>query len=168
MLEHKITMILTFDHQGISSHPNHQSLPAGAQHFLKNHPSSPPPRLFTLITVPVAAKYTSIMAPFFAKYDVAVSYAMVRFEQEILVLARRFGVLDPLPSPGSASAAAKEGNLMEMDSMPVFISGMHGYWTALRAMRAHESQFVWFRWLNVLFSRYMWVNEWVEVKVGKD
>jgi N-acetylglucosaminylphosphatidylinositol deacetylase len=24
---------------------------------------------------------------------------------------------------------------------------------------------VWFRWLYVSFSRYMWVNEWLEVKV---
>jgi len=39
------------------------------------------------------------------------------------------------------------------------------YLTALRAMRQHWSQLVWFRWLYVLFSKYMWVNEWVEVQV---
>lgn len=46
----------------------------------------------------------------------------------------------------------------------VFISGFEEYWTALRAMRSHWSQLVWFRWLYVAFSRYMWVNEWIEVK----
>lgn len=49
--------------------------------------------------------------------------------------------------------------------MPVFVSGVPEYWKALAAMRAHKSQLVWFRWLNVIFSRYMWVNEWSEVKV---
>jgi N-acetylglucosaminylphosphatidylinositol deacetylase len=34
-------------------------------------------------------------------------------------------------------------------------------------MRRHWSQLVWFRWLYVLFSRYMWVNDLVEVKVGR-
>jgi len=48
---------------------------------------------------------------------------------------------------------------------PVFVSGLWEYWTALQAMRAHGSQLEWFRWLYVVFSRYMWVNEWVEVEV---
>jgi N-acetylglucosaminylphosphatidylinositol deacetylase len=42
---------------------------------------------------------------------------------------------------------------------------MSGYFTALRAMREHWSQLVWFRWLYVSFSRYMWVNEWVEIAI---
>jgi N-acetylglucosaminylphosphatidylinositol deacetylase len=44
----------------------------------------------------------------------------------------------------------------------VVISGIREYLTAHRAMRAHQSQLVWFRHLYVLFSRYMWVNEWTE------
>ncbi|KAJ8081813.1 N-acetylglucosaminyl-phosphatidylinositol de-N-acetylase [Marasmius tenuissimus] len=44
-----------------------------------------------------------------------------------------------------------------------FVAGIDEYRLALRAMRQHWSQLVWFRWLNVMFSRYMWVNEWVEV-----
>lgn len=47
--------------------------------------------------------------------------------------------------------------------LPVFISGVDGYKTALRAMKQHASQLVWFRWLYVSFSRYMWVNEWMEL-----
>ncbi|KAF8348549.1 N-acetylglucosaminylphosphatidylinositoldeacety la se [Amanita rubescens] len=46
---------------------------------------------------------------------------------------------------------------------PVFVSGMREYWRAIQAMRKHKSQLVWFRYLYVLFSRYMWVNEWVMV-----
>jgi N-acetylglucosaminylphosphatidylinositol deacetylase len=48
-----------------------------------------------------------------------------------------------------------------------FVAGAKGFATAHAAMRRHWSQLVWFRWLYVLFSRYMWVNDLVEVKVGR-
>ncbi|EJT99247.1 LmbE-like protein, partial [Dacryopinax primogenitus] len=35
------------------------------------------------------------------------------------------------------------------------------YVKALRVMRKHKSQMVWFRWLWITFSRYMWVNEFL-------
>jgi N-acetylglucosaminylphosphatidylinositol deacetylase len=61
-----------------------------------------------------------------------------------------------------ASLLARAG-LYAPQRMPVFVSGAGQYWTALRAMMQHRSQLVWFRWLYVSFSRYMWVNEWVRV-----
>lgn len=54
---------------------------------------------------------------------------------------------------------------MNARGLPVFVSGIQEYMRALEAMRMHESQLVWFRWLYVSFSRYMWVNEWSEVRV---
>jgi len=48
-------------------------------------------------------------------------------------------------------------------SRVTFISTPIQYVTALRAMRKHASQLVWYRWLYVSFSRYMWVNDLVEV-----
>ena len=50
---------------------------------------------------------------------------------------------------------------------PVFVAGLKGYRTALQAMYQHWSQLVWFRWLYVLFSRYMWVNEWHPVHIAQ-
>ncbi|KDQ31957.1 hypothetical protein PLEOSDRAFT_1100475 [Pleurotus ostreatus PC15] len=47
----------------------------------------------------------------------------------------------------------------------VFTSGVKQYRQALAAMQAHESQLVWFRWLYVHFSRYMWVNEWKRLPI---
>jgi len=47
--------------------------------------------------------------------------------------------------------------------MPVFVAGVRAYLRAMRAMHEHRSQLVWFRRLYVLLSRYMWVNEWVEI-----
>jgi len=38
-----------------------------------------------------------------------------------------------------------------------------GYLQALHAMRQHRSQLLWFRYLYILFSRYMYINEWQEI-----
>ncbi|KAL1946269.1 hypothetical protein VTO73DRAFT_15396 [Trametes versicolor] len=127
VLENRISTILTFDHQGISSHPNHISLPKGAAHLLSTLPSNSRPRLFSLITVPLHSKYLGPIAPIAAKLA--------------------------LMLPGACGA-------------PVAVSGWDGYMRALQAMMQHRSQLVWFRWLYVSFSRYMWVNEWAEVPVG--
>jgi len=66
---------------------------------------------------------------------------------------------------GTRGGLRRGGVLLSRGVTPLFISGIQDYLTALRAMRQHWSQLVWFRWLYVLFSKYMWVNEWVEVQV---
>ena len=121
ILQHNIDTILTFDDHGVSGHPNHQSLPSAVRELIRSHNSSPP-QLFTLVSVPLTAKYIGVVSPLLAK-------------------ATRY-----FHSPS-----------------PVFVSGMREYWRAIQAMRQHKSQLVWFRYLYVLFSRYMWVNEWVMV-----
>ncbi|RDX47211.1 LmbE-like protein [Lentinus brumalis] len=134
VLEHHITTILTFDHHGISSHPNHISLPKGASHLinsLRSAPGKPQPRLFTLVTVPLRAKYVGLLSPLLSKASIFLSQ-----------------VLHVADVPRSEA---------------VVVSDWKGYVRAHRAMRQHSSQLVWFRWLYVLWSRYMWVNEWVEL-----
>ncbi|KAI0090376.1 putative deacetylase LmbE-like domain-containing protein [Irpex rosettiformis] len=138
IIQHNITLILTFDLHGISNHPNHKSLPHGALHLLstfQQRHSVPPPRLFTLISHSIVDKYVGTLAPLLAKLDLLLGGAI-----------QRYG-LGPEPSPG----------------LPVFVSGTREYFEALRAMLQHKSQLVWFRWLYVSFSRYMWVNEWMEL-----
>lgn len=44
-----------------------------------------------------------------------------------------------------------------------FVSDYRGYAIAFRAMQQHWSQLVWFRWLYILTSRYMWINEWTAI-----
>lgn len=41
----------------------------------------------------------------------------------------------------------------------VLISPPFAYLTTHKAMRQHASQLVWFRWLYVTFSRYMFIND---------
>jgi len=132
--KHKIDSIITFDEQGISSHPNHVSLKHGVVHMLQSQKLARPVHAYALISVPLVQKYVGPVAGLFAKLDIGFVY-----------------VLEMI-------------NVMT-DGVPVivFVSGIKEYVTALRAMTQHRSQLVWFRWLNVMFSRYMWVNEWVEI-----
>jgi N-acetylglucosaminylphosphatidylinositol deacetylase len=56
-----IDVLITFDAEGISSHPNHKSLYHGARHFLSSlSPTSPKPSLYTLTTTSLLRKYLSI------------------------------------------------------------------------------------------------------------
>ncbi|XP_006458652.1 hypothetical protein AGABI2DRAFT_183645 [Agaricus bisporus var. bisporus H97] len=157
ILSNEIDTILTFDSAGISSHPNHISLPYGVAHLIQHLDSldRPTPRLYTLTTVPLFAKYTSILAPLLAKFDV--------------VLARVVDRLINLTGNKSALSSILPVRISDPPSkaraVPMFVSGIPEYVRALKAMRMHESQLVWFRWLYVSFSRYMWVNDWQEVKV---
>ncbi|KAK0495901.1 putative deacetylase LmbE-like domain-containing protein [Armillaria luteobubalina] len=133
-----ITAILTFDRSGVSGHPNHRSLPEGVKYFIETTTLQSPPKFFALISVPTSTKYVGILAPLLAKFD--------------LYSTKLLGSI--LGTPARAN------------TMPVFVAGVKEYLTAHRAMRAHRSQLVWFRWLYVLFSRYMWVNEWNLVRLG--
>ncbi|KAJ6466898.1 LmbE-like protein [Mycena sanguinolenta] len=154
VLENRINTILTFDHQGISGHPNHKSLPAGVKQLMSTLKEV---RLFTLISTPVFPKYTGILAPSLAKFDLYASTLLHLLEAQ---LARLLALLNV-----SVFSAPKTTTTSHSEVMPVFVSGIKEHWTAVQAMRAHTSQMEWFRWLYVMFSRYMWVNEWNEVKV---
>jgi len=133
IVRYEIDTILTFDGKGISSHPNHISLLHGVLHMLKTQKSSL--KAYSLITVPLASKYVGNVAPLLAKLDIG--------------FARLLGSMGFLADTNP--------------QVTVFVSGIPEYLTALNAMRQHCSQLVWFRWLSVAFSRYMWVNEWVEI-----
>ncbi|KAJ6558680.1 putative deacetylase LmbE-like domain-containing protein [Mycena sp. CBHHK59/15] len=152
VLENQINTILTFDRQGISGHPNHNSLPDGVKQLMSSQKEM---RLFTLITIPLPAKYAGILAPSLAKFDLYGSNLFHHLEAQLTRLLNVLGV----------SISPKSRNFAPPEPMPVFVSGFREYWVALQAMRAHSSQLVWFRWLYVIFSRYMWVNEWNEIKV---
>jgi N-acetylglucosaminylphosphatidylinositol deacetylase len=137
-------------------HPNHKALPKGAQELLSTLDQDSRPSLFTLVSVPKAGKYTSIWGPTLAKVDVYSSGAFHRFESLIVEILKRFEILDEV------DVAPHQHRPL----MPVFIAGFQQYKMAFQAMLAHKSQLVWFRWLYLLFSRYMWVNEWVQLDIA--
>ncbi|KAI0792340.1 putative deacetylase LmbE-like domain-containing protein [Abortiporus biennis] len=145
VLDHGISTVLTFDRQGVSLHPNHRSLPTGVAHLISqlSEEGRHPPKLLTLVTVPLVHKYISILAPVLAKFDLVINRFLQKFfPTQLTEQKEAFG----------------NGRL------PAFVSGIESYKTAVQAMKQHRSQLVWFRWLNVSFSRYLWVNEWVEYR----
>ncbi|KAF2706051.1 phosphatidylinositol glycan class L [Pleomassaria siparia CBS 279.74] len=126
-----VDAIITFDPDGISAHPNHKSLHAGAHAFLKAlmHRHSGwecPIKLYTLTTTSVLRKYLSLLdAP-----------------------ATLIGVV------------VKRKELGSYPTPLMFVSSPVGYRTAQKAMTtAHKSQMRWFRWGWISFSRYMIVND---------
>ena len=126
-----IDILITFDPDGISSHPNHKSLYIGAHAFLKAlmHRHSGwecPVKLYTLISTNILRKYMSVVdAP------ATIIYSMVRKKE-----------LGSFPTP------------------LLYVSGPGGFRTAQRAMTAaHKSQMRWFRWGWISIGRYMIVND---------
>jgi N-acetylglucosaminylphosphatidylinositol deacetylase len=126
-----IDVLITFDAQGISSHPNHISLYYGARHFIsslvRNHPGwQCPVNLYTLTSINIVRKYSSI-------FDALTSLSLVVFQKKSK---------GTYPSP------------------LLFMSGPGEVRTAQRAMtKAHVSQMKWFRWGWIGLSRYMVVND---------
>lgn len=129
-----IDVIITFDAQGVSSHPNHISLFHGARKFvgalLKGRSGwASPVDLYTLRSVNVVRKFTSI--------------------------------IDILPTLTTWAAATKAdkahpGALVFLSPL-VGDGGLPTAWSAMTA--AHKSQMVWFRYLWITFSRYMVIND---------
>lgn len=126
-----VDAIITFDAHGISGHPNHKSLHAGAHGFLKAlmHRHSGwecPIKLYTLTTTSIFRKYLSLLdAP------ATLIGAIVRKKE-----------LGRYPTP------------------LLFVSSPARYRTAQKAMTtAHESQMRWFRWGWITLSRYMVLND---------
>lgn len=79
------------------------------------------------------------------------------------LLPKYAGPLGPLASRLRMAWERILNRFTQRERRAVFTSGFKQYATAVRAMRHHVSQLEWFRYLYVSFSRYMWVNEWVEV-----
>ncbi|KAG9005307.1 N-acetylglucosaminyl-phosphatidylinositol de-N-acetylase [Tulasnella sp. JGI-2019a] len=143
--EWEVTDLITFDSGGVSNHPNHISVYNGARLLLSSYDPTKGLRLFKLETVRLTRKYTGILAP----------------------LSTRAALWMELYAVPAAGRLAKEYLGVDILKPPshhtIFLSSASGYWTAVQAMRQHPSQLVWFRWLNVMFSRYMWVNDLIEV-----
>ncbi|KAL7424978.1 N-acetylglucosaminyl-phosphatidylinositol de-N-acetylase [Cryptotrichosporon argae] len=144
-----VDYMITFDVGGITGHANHIPLafahaylpPAG----LAPRPRTGRPRLLVLRSPGRLAKFTG---PAWALLRL-VWHRLARAADALLTLPGYTGPADALNSA--------EGDVL------VFTATWDQYRTAWRAMLRHQSQLVWFRWLYMLFSRLVWVNEIVYV-----
>jgi len=140
--DYRIDTILTFDDYGVSSHPNHVSIIRGIRQMVETKMFARPPEVYSLTTVSLLQKYTGVFGGVFARLSVW-----------LRILTRGLPTVNLLTKG--------------REPRPVFVSSAGQYMRGLSAMKQHQTQMVWFRWLNVFFSRYMWVNEWKEVKIAQ-
>ena len=126
-----IDVLITFDANGISSHPNHISLYHGARHFIsslmRNRPGwQRPVDLYTLTSTNIIRKYSSF-------FDAVTSLGVQAFQKK---------------------------SMGEHPSPLLFMSGLGEVRMAQKAMtNAHVSQMKWFRWGWIGLSRYMVIND---------
>lgn len=132
-----IDVLVTFDAGGVSSHPNHISLYHGARTFLTDLMKGRsgytcPVDLYVLNSVSVARKYLSVG-------DVPLTMATTVLR-------------------GGRGKKGREhpARLMFVNQL-VGEGALGAAWGAM--VRAHVSQMAWFRWLWIVFSRYMVMND---------
>ncbi|EMC98182.1 hypothetical protein BAUCODRAFT_415244 [Baudoinia panamericana UAMH 10762] len=132
-----IDVLITFDKDGVSGHPNHRSLYHGASLFLQSlmqrHSGwESPVKLYTLSSVNILRKYSSVL-------DSALTVTSMLWQSK-----DRGSNPTPL----------------------LIISGPVDIWKAQKAMTtAHKSQMRWFRYGWIWLSRYMLVNDLKRQKV---
>lgn len=136
--------VVTFDPKGITSHPNHVTLPSS----LALIPAERRPRVLALQSPDTLPKFTGPL------YIVYLHLRTIFFSPQF---QRAFQFLFPSFNTFFGAENVKE------TQAHVMINDLRGWATGLKAMMAHNSQLVWFRYLYVAFSRLMWVNELVEV-----
>jgi len=149
-----IDTLITFDPEGISSHPNHISLYHGVKAFVSSltlsdpNPDDPKERvipvdLYTLTTVSFLRKYSG-------PFDVLAKLVVNR--------------LAVLGGDNSLESRSEKEILGDHPARLTFVHGLGtgGWATAKEAMTAaHVSQMKWFRYGWIILSRYMYVNDLV-------
>ncbi len=132
---------MTFDSYGVSGHPNHFSLYHGVSRLLAGSLAGTryPLVAYSLKSKPTIIKYTGILAPMLIKLKI--------------VSFRALGTL----------VNGMNGSNPVLSVRPVFVAGIKEYRRTVIAALRHQSQRVWFRWLYLAFSQYMWVNEWERI-----
>ena len=76
-----------------------------------------------------------------------------------------YAYLNNVPSDKSSTTPLSWSSLTANKAIKshAFISTPSEYLVTVRAMLKHDSQMVWFRWLNLVSSKCMWMGELEEV-----
>lgn len=124
-----IKQLVTFDTFGVSGHPNHISISKALIDNRKKY-SNRGVKVLTLATVSILRKYLSFL-------DVISTFI---FHEDFL---------------GSVIPREKSHH----SNSVILALDVFQYCQLTKILRLHESQMVWFRYLYMTFSRYMFINE---------
>ncbi|KAJ5568445.1 N-acetylglucosaminyl-phosphatidylinositol de-N-acetylase [Penicillium hetheringtonii] len=122
-----IDVLLTFDRDGVSNHPNHRSLYHGAKNFIQilmkgKEGFTSPVTLYTLTSLSILRKYAGVL-------DAPVTMLQGAWSNLISAF-------------GSKRTGSETG-----PKRLLFVSSIQEWMTAQSAMvHGHKSQMVWFRW----------------------
>mmetsp|Transcript_21720 Transcript_21720/g.28120 ORF Transcript_21720/g.28120 Transcript_21720/m.28120 type:complete len:272 (+) Transcript_21720:185-1000(+) len=159
-----IDTVLTFDEYGVSAHPNHIDVSRGVQRYFEEErwksqslPENKELCFYVLESTNILRKYSGIL--------------------ESLLTLMLFWILSSASRSswmGAANIQAKENKsankktILETDGNISKYKSVFLNWNiflAYNVMSAHRSQFVWYRRLFTVFSRYAYMNSWK--KLGK-
>lgn len=123
---------------------NHRAVSAAITALAREDPSTTTPSseripTYVLHTTTLLRKYTFL-------YDLPLT--SLPFARRILA-----AVAFPLRAPGT------EGRGEEYGTRAVMANSLGRYAATRRAFASHESQYVWDRYLYLVLSRYVWVND---------
>ncbi|PWZ02714.1 LmbE-like protein [Testicularia cyperi] len=138
-----VEAIVSFDWRGVSSHPNHVAAFNGST--IVSESSKLP--LYILPSMDIWEKYNSIP---FAVWE-TITYSG--------------------KPPDAHSSAESSSNPIASFSPPAeihILSSPSQYLITVQAMLKHHTQLVWFRYLHLVFSRYMFANQLVLYKPGME
>jgi N-acetylglucosaminylphosphatidylinositol deacetylase len=132
-----IDLLVSFDQHGISGHINHRALASAVRVVTKTNNSTRIKMSYELTSVGVIRKYSSIID----FYLIFISW-IPRMMHSLLSFLVPFKII---PSIDASSL--------------LLINTPHDYVVARQAFAHHPSQYSWDRYLYLITSRYMFVNE---------
>lgn len=171
------SVLITFDDEGVSHHPNHKALSQAASSFTgtivtrrfpsidsDNHHTPPPMKeplqVWKLNSVSLVRKYTMLFDALYTYYLQDTVHAILYQLQSMVpdhLIAKYNALLGRLPFGLSIPTVSAPPDPLDHF---VVVSRRPQYKYVKDTMtRAHYSQMVWFRHLWLLFSRYVVVND---------
>jgi N-acetylglucosaminylphosphatidylinositol deacetylase len=139
-IENKDLILLTFDENGVSNHPNHKSLYLAIKeyHKLSNI------RSYSLKSWNIFIKYSGVL---FTNIELTLKWLSINDSIKSYLKQHHINLFEYLSSNESSSSVKIYSDL---NNLCLNFTTMT--W-------AHYSQIVWFRWIWILFSKYMNSNE---------
>lgn len=153
--KNNILKIFTFDEYGVSGHRNHIAVSLGVRFLMVTRPEMP---VYMLRSVPLLRKYLAFLDAMFT-----VPFKTLIKSPPPTKSASKEEILDDLQKKGF-HFKQNSPDALAGEEVVVVVGGWKEYQAGCQAMLLHQSQLVWFRWLYLVFSRYMWINSWKRLK----
>jgi N-acetylglucosaminylphosphatidylinositol deacetylase len=140
VMAHNITAVITFDNRGVSGHPNHIDVHHGVilAHQRMIHEAK--------VLSEQRGNEAAVLL-----YDLERTPPRLYYLQSVNLIRKFTGIFDQIPS------LLTRGTELFVQWEPSL---------SWQAMKVHKSQFVWFRKLFVIFSRYTYTNTLIAMGDG--